>query len=260
MSQFTFPYELGSVMGLVGSSSGVLGIAETYSKSGSAPFAPNGVQRFAMGSDGSNRSFYIQTFGGLPGEGLGNDMLKIRGYSKVLLHSDTDYVYASRGTESTTNGARITVGTLGVSTKIVKKDINSLDYNDIDNFLETIEPKKFTNIMKNKEKISLIIEDEQDKNLPFSNILFKREDKLFSFSELPDYLKPYEDDENTIQKKFKEDGEILSYFFSPLVIDEQTLNGLLIASVKYNHNRIKQLEQEVAELKNLVQELINNKS
>jgi len=239
-------------MGLVGADSAVLGIAETYSKSGSAPFAPNGVQRFLMGSDGANRSFYIQTFGGLPGEGLGNDMLKIKGYGKVLLHSDTDYVYASRGTEDTGDGARIRVGTLGVSTKIVKRDINSLDYNDIDIFLETIEPKKFTNIMKNKEKISLIIEDEQDKNLPFSNILFKREDKLFTFSKLPDYLKPYEDDENTIQKVFKEDGGILSYFFSPLVIDEQNLNGLLIASVKHNHNRIRKLEQEIEELKQLI--------
>lgn len=169
--------------------------------------------------------------------------------SLLSLYSNTSYVYASRLSLSTASSARVAVGTGGVSTKIVKTNIQNIDYNQLDNFLNLIEPKKFTNVMKNKEKVSIIIEDEEDKNIPFKDMLFKREDKLYYFQSLPEYLIPYENNIEVIEKDYSGNGEIIGYYFSPKVIDEQTLNGLVLASVKYNHTRIKQLEEENQKLK-----------
>ena len=181
--------------------------------------------------------------------GTGNRGLNITTGTDLSLHSITTYVYASRLARSTAAAARITVGTGGVSTKIVKTNIQDINYNQLDNFLNLIQPKKFTNIMKNKEKVSLIIEDEEDRNIPFKDILFKREDKLYAFQTLPSYLLPYENDTEVIQKEYSEDGEVIIYYFSPKVLDEQTLHGLTLAAAKYNHTRIKDLEEENKKLK-----------
>lgn len=173
--------------------------------------------------------------------------------SNLQLHSFTSFVYASRGvTPSTADAAKITVGTGGVSTKIVKTNIEDLNYTEVDSFLSLMTPKKFTNMLKNKEKISLIIEDEEDKNLPFKEMLFKREDGLYMFKELPPYLLDYVDDEEVIKKEYDGYGEISHYYFSPKVIDEQTIQGLMLASIKYNHQRIKQLETENEDLKSQI--------
>lgn len=175
----------------------------------------------------------------------------------VSVHSDSSYVYASRTTISTAPEARILVGTGGVSTKIVKDNISDLDYNEIENFIEIIKPVSFRNKIKNKDKISIIIEDEEDKNLPFSNMLFKREDKLYRFYELPEFLIPYINQEEIIQKEYDKDNNIVGYYFSPKVIDDQTYNGLLLASIKNNHMKIKKLEEEKESLKNEIENIKN---
>lgn len=177
-------------------------------------------------------------------------LLRIRAENFLSLHSFNSFVFASSGaTPSTANAAKITVGTGGVSTKIVKTNIEDLNYTEVDSFLSLMAPKKFTNMLKNKEKISLIIEDEEDKNLPFKEMLFKREEGLYMFKELPPYLLDYIDDEEVIKKEYDGYGEISHYYFSPKVIDEQTIQGLMLASIKYNHQRIKQLETENENLK-----------
>ena len=60
------------------------------------------------------------------------------------------------------------------STKIIKKDIEAIDDSSIDQFLDIVEIKKYTNMLNGREQVSLIIEDEEDKNNPFANLLFSR--------------------------------------------------------------------------------------
>ena len=68
----------------------------------------------------------------------------IRARSSLSLHSVNDYVYASRDTISPTNPLnKITVYSSGVSTRIVKTNIEFLDYNKVKEFLDIVEPKKF---------------------------------------------------------------------------------------------------------------------
>ncbi len=176
---------------------------------------------------------------------LAASTFSIQSEGYLQLHSfNNNYVYASRNTLSTASTARVLVGTSGVSTKIVKTNIEDLDYNKVDNFLDLIQPKKFINIMKNKEKISLIIEDEEDRNIPFQEMLFKREDRLYKFEQLPEYLLPYENNVEVIQKEYNKNGEISHYYFSPKVIDEQTMQGIILASLKHHQNKMKLLEEE----------------
>jgi len=183
---------------------------------------------------------------------FGNN-INLSSVGNISLHATNSFVYASRGaTPSTADGAKITVGTGGVSTKIVKTEIQELNYAEVDNFLSVMSPKKFTNMLKNKQKISLIIEDEEEKNLPFKEMLFKREEALYMFKELPAYLLDYADDEEVIKKEYNESGEVSHYYFSPKVIDEQTIQGIMLASIKYNHERIKQLQTENENLKSQI--------
>jgi hypothetical protein len=214
--------------------------------------AQNSVEHNSLNIDFNAGSTTIPT---ITSTGTGTTALSIQPNGNLLLHSVNGFVYASSqiANPSTANGNKVLTGSAGVSTKIVKTNIQHIDYNQLDSFLNLIQPKKFTNIMKNKEKISLIIEDEEDRNIPFKNILFKREEKLYTFKTLPSYLLPYENDTEVIQKEYLPNStEIVGYYFSPKVLDEQTLHGLTLAAAKYNHTRIKDLEEENQKLKDQI--------
>jgi hypothetical protein len=59
-------------------------------------------------------------------------------------------------------------------------------------------------------------------------------------------LLPYEDDESIVQKH--KDGETEYYSFSPKVIDDHSIKGIMLAGIKHSQKRIKNLEERLAAL------------
>jgi hypothetical protein len=106
------------------------------------------------------------------------------GLDLILSSGSGYYVYArndgSAGTPS--SSFRVTVGTGGVSTKIIKDQINEIDYNSVDQFFNLINIKTYQNLLNNKPNISLIIEDEEEKNVPFKDLLFIKENRLVIYN------------------------------------------------------------------------------
>jgi len=152
------------------------------------------------------------------------------------MKTDDGFIYASN--KSGTPQRIDTAGIGGPSTRIIKANITAVEDIKISEFLDKIEIKEFDNLLYNKKDISLIIEDEEEKNNPFSNLLFDKIEHGFIFKELPSYLKPYENNEEIIEKK----GD--NYYFSPKIYNMNALLSISIASNKYNYNRIKKLEEK----------------
>lgn len=124
------------------------------------------------------------------------------------------------------------------STRIIKKEITEISQEKMISFLDKIEVREYTNLLTNKKQVSLIIEDEEEKENPFASILFSRNKEMISFKNLPDFLRDYENDPDIITSR---DG---NYLFSPKVYDKDTLLGIAVGSIKINHNRLKIVEEQ----------------
>jgi hypothetical protein len=65
-------------------------------------------------------------------------------------------------------------------------------------------------------------------------------------------LLPYADDESVVQKHIDDEKEY--YSFSPKVIDDHSIKGIMLAGIKHSQTRIKNLEERLAAL----EEQLNN--
>lgn len=134
----------------------------------------------------------------------------------------------------------------------MKSNIREIEESKIEKFLETVQSKTFMNELSNKRGVSLIIEDEIRKDLPFSDILFKRE-KPVSFTKegLPGYLVKQIGTENLIEKEGRYELNVLTY-------DSEALIGVLTESSSYLYRKMKEMEKEIEELKTAIKGVIYN--
>jgi hypothetical protein len=202
------------------------------------------------------------------GAGYTPTNLLIRSPNDVILSAGSGfYVYARNdgGTTTPSSSFRVTVGTGGVSSKIIKDQINEIDYNSVDRFFNLINIKTYQNLLNNKPNISLIIEDEEEKNVPFKDLLFIKENRLVIYNkEVPTWLEPYKNDINVITQELDENGDT-NYIFSPKGLNEHSMRGVMLAGIKSNQNKILQLQsennilkEEIQNIKNILEEIKNN--
>jgi hypothetical protein len=187
----------------------------------------------------------------------GND-ITVQSRKSIYLEAVDGYIYgASNNVSSGTDYKILAEGVPArqVSTKLIKSNIQSINQNLIGEFLDKIEVKKYYNNLAETSGISLIIEDEIEKQNPFSDYLFSRNNGMARFKKLPDFLLPYKDNESLI--KTEGEGENKRYIFSPMTINEYSLNSLSLASAKFNYNRIKQLEKENQNLKEIIAKILD---
>jgi hypothetical protein len=138
-------------------------------------------------------------------------------------------------------------GATEVSSRIVKKNFESISQIDLKNFLDKVEMKKF-NYKQNKYTVgySFIIEDEINKQTPFiSDMVYAMNGTILyeKFEHVPEFLKEYL---GTEYLKQREDGK---YEYSSLEYSSSALAGITLAATQLNHNRIKELEEENKKLK-----------
>jgi hypothetical protein len=135
----------------------------------------------------TNEIRYNGMFGPGVNPGDAANLFVTSGNHLMLSTNRTDrFVYASNGSSTINNAFRVAVSTSGPSTKIIKKDINTIDSNLVEEFFDKLEINTYTDLMKNKSKIGLIIEDAEEQNMPFQNMVFKREDQMVLYETLPD--------------------------------------------------------------------------
>lgn len=137
-------------------------------------------------------------------------------------------------------------GATQVSTRILKENIEALDPDLITEFIETLDIKKFNYIDGGKSDISLIIEDEMIEGIPFQEELFVRHNGKYQYEKLEDiplHLRPYID---TVNFTANSDG---SYDFNPITYNVQTMLSLSLAVNKQQHEEIKQLKNEIKDIK-----------
>jgi hypothetical protein len=137
------------------------------------------------------------------------------------------------------------------SSKLIKTDINNIEEEDIYNFIETVEVKKYFNNLTNKEEISIIIEDEQNKNNSFINFISEKDAGIRFDHELPNYLKEYENNPDIIHRDQRtKDEELYNIYTLEIpILKLKEYTSATLAATKLNHNRIKQLEIENEQLK-----------
>jgi hypothetical protein len=124
---------------------------------------------------------------------------EIYGTDGIIAYSKTDlvleaghggnpdgYIYVAGGSGDMTkllnpNGTLGISGSTTYSTKVIKKNIHDIDERMIDRFIDTVSIKQFNYKSNNNLGISLIIEDEIEKQLPFHRELFIRENEKTIF-------------------------------------------------------------------------------
>jgi hypothetical protein len=114
-------------------------------------------------------------------------------------------------------------------------------------FIDLIEIKNFKYKENDQDGISLIIEDEINKNLPLKDILFKRDESGVAYTSLeaiPEYLKEYLSTENFIYNE-----ETNEYHFKPMSYDTNVMLAINTAIIKKQNNEIKKLKSEIAAIK-----------
>lgn len=167
-----------------------------------------------------------------------NINLVVNGTGRVRwsINGGSTYTSAQQGTGTTW------------SSKIIKKDITSLSQTDIQGFIDKIEIKQFKYKENDKIGISLIVEDEIDKNIPLKDILFKRDESGITYTSLeaiPEHLKEYINTEN-----FTYNQELNEYTFRPMAYDSTVMLSIAIAVIKKQNNDIKELKKDIALIKN----------
>jgi hypothetical protein len=114
-------------------------------------------------------------------------------------------------------------------------------------FIDLIEIKNFKYKENDQDGISLIIEDEINKNLPLKDILFKRDESGVAYTSLeaiPEYLKEYLSTENFIYNE-----ETNEYHFKPMSYDTTVMLAINTAIIKKQNDDIKKLKSEIAAIK-----------
>jgi hypothetical protein len=197
--------------------------------------------------------------------------------NRNLAINSADHLYLRAGTNNTQGRIYIRSGLSGYasdillrvpssigdrpSTKIIKEEITELNTADIEKFLEATRIVKYKNRLNKEYEYSIIIEDEQEKENSLIKDVVKREEGLYvyhSYEEIPDFLKPYVDTENfTVKTFFEEDIEYKDYYFNPLVFDNTSFNNIAVSAIQYNYNRIKQLEKENQNLKEIIAKILD---
>lgn len=177
----------------------------------------------------------------------------LSGNSGVYLSADNGSKIYVRGGDAPVyealfnpNGGAFTKGHTTVSSKLVKENIEDLDPELITQFIETLDIKKFNYIDGGKSDISLIIEDEMIEGIPFQEELFVRDNGKYQYEKLEDIplqLRPYIDTDNFTAN---DDG---SYDFNPITYNVQTMLSLSLAVNKQQHEEIKQLKNEIKDIK-----------
>jgi hypothetical protein len=147
------------------------------------------------------------------------------------------------------DGSNFFISTTGgnISSKIIKTDIEDITEEEIYNFIEKVEVKKYFNLMNNNQEISIIIEDEENNKNPFISLISEQNINVSFNNNLPNYLKSYENDSNIIKVVDKGDNKIYNASIKSLKLKEYI--SATLASTKLNHNRIKELESENEQLK-----------
>jgi hypothetical protein len=108
----------------------------------------------------SRKDLFLRAGLGVTGGRIYLNVPAVLGSGNVLLRNPT----------GTGGGA----AALEVSTRVVKKDIEELEINKLEDFISIVDIKKFTYKSDNSQGISLIIEDEQEENLPYAETLFSK--------------------------------------------------------------------------------------
>jgi hypothetical protein len=149
------------------------------------------VQRFIPGPSPIIYNTQVRNNGLFgPGAGTGGNALALRitaGSNLILSTTNSaNYVYARNGSSVISDSFRVAVSTTGPSTKIIKKDIEPINSILVEEFFDKLEINTYMDLMKNKSKIGLIIEDAEDQNIPFQNMIFKREDQMVLYEALPE--------------------------------------------------------------------------
>jgi hypothetical protein len=147
------------------------------------------------------------------------------------------------------SGTNFFVSTTGgnISSKIIKNNIDNLDYDKVLDFIEKVSIKEYYNKVTKVKELSLVIEDEELSNNPFIDLITEKTPSLVFFNTLPDYLQNYENDEEVIQKEYQGENVKYTVYIKSLKLKEYISTTL--AATKLNHNRIKQLESENEQLK-----------
>jgi hypothetical protein len=143
----------------------------------------------------ASRSLGTEDFlplGGVASEGIdGTDGIMVYSKADLVLeagHEDNQngYIYVEGGSGERTkllnpDGTFGISGSTTYSTKVIKKNIHDIDERMIDRFIDTVSIKQFNYKSNNNLGISLIIEDEIEKQLPFHRELFIRENEKTIF-------------------------------------------------------------------------------
>jgi hypothetical protein len=149
----------------------------------------NGLE---LASDPSNSYSPEDIIGGVVGaEKYGTDGILVYSKNDLVLKADHKgdgygYIYVGKGPGESTkllnpNGTSSISGSTTYSTKVIKKNIHDIDERMIDRFIDTVSIKQFNYKSNNNLGISLIIEDEIEKQLPFHRELFIRENEKTIF-------------------------------------------------------------------------------
>lgn len=175
---------------------------------------------------------------------LTNDGILLQNSGDIRFRAAVGSEIFVRGGNLTSDAKLINDGNV-ISTIKIKKEIEDIDTKLLSEFIEKIDIKQFKYKNDGKTGISFIIEDEEEDNLPFSDIIFRKENKLYrydSWEEVPIWLKKYEGD-----PVLTEENGI--YYFNPKMYNSGHLLNITIAVVKEQDKKIKSLEFEISKIK-----------
>ena len=244
---------MGTLSGMLVSSTTTIGVKVRYGSATETSTVFNGIWGNANGTSVNSK----YNAGGSTTVSANGDVNLQAGRSSSI----NRYCYAQSTDYGSDTKYRITGSeTTGPSTNLIKSDIQPISDLDIDDYLELVEIKDYYNEMNEKRAISLIIEDEQLKGIPFQTNLFSRQDRFAGFSTVPTWLQPNENDPVFVTKLTEYTDDLVNAseitYINPLSVDYYSLIGLNTAAAKYNHNRIKTLETQVAAQQIQIDDLI----
>ena len=195
---------------------------------------------------------------------LNNTDITISAARNILLNGQSGGIYATSsiaGASPTTNTQNLVLtqgpfsSRLTPSSQVIKKNIENVDNNELFDFLDKVSIKSFNFIeFPDRKAYSIIIEDE--KETPLIKDLIKQQPKATiygSFQDLPEHLKPYIGTE-ILQE---ENGVI---YYSPWVVDSTSIGFLSLAIIKEHNNKIKNLEERIEKLENLIESKIKDEA
>jgi hypothetical protein len=161
--------------------------------------------------------------------------------------SSTNGVYAWTGDLGIAEayGGPVATTSFDISSRFVKKDIINLEDTDIHKMLDIVEFKEYYNAALDDKEMCIIIEDEAEKDTALSRLFLKGHETTMLFSnKLPSWLMEHEEQllkEDRIT--YKEKAEEKQIFVRIPTLEMKSYTTAAFASAKYNHKRIKRLEE-----------------